>query len=372
MGGLNMENEIYCQGCGASIQSHDPEEAGYTPKSSLEKEDILCRRCFRLKHYNETQEVSITDDDFLKMVSSIRDADGLVVHVIDIFDVEGTLISSLPRIVGNQPVVLVGNKVDLLPKSTNRRKLEHWLRSKANQANIKIAGVFLISSTKGHGVEELAKEIEILRNKKNVYIVGTTNVGKSTFINRIIKQSVGLDDVITTSYFPGTTLGFIEIPLDDSTYLIDTPGIVNKQQIVHYVSKNDLRLITPHKEIKARGYQLNREQTLYFGGLARLDFIKGDKQTFVCYFSNRLPIHRTKLENADNLYENNIGELLSPPDEETQKRLPKLTTSTFKIKGEETDIVFPGLGWVTIKSGNATVIAHSPKDVAVSVRKSLI
>jgi len=367
-----LENEIYCQGCGALIQTTDPEKEGYTPKSSLKNEDLLCRRCFRLKHYNETQEVSMTDDDFLKMVSSIRDANGLVVHVIDIFDVEGTLISSLPRIVGDQPIILVGNKVDLLPKSTNSRKLEQWLRASAKQANIKVKDVFLISSTKGHGVEELAKQIDILRNKKDVYVVGTTNVGKSTFINRIIKQSAGLDDVITTSYFPGTTLGFIEIPLDDSTFLIDTPGIVNKQQMVHYVSTKDLKLITPDKEIKARGYQLNSEQTLYFGGLARLDFIKGDKQTFVCYFSNRIPIHRTKLDNADTLYEKNIGKLLSPPDEETMKKLPELTTSTFKIKNENTDIVFPGLGWVTIKGGNVTVVAHSPRDVAVSMRRSLV
>lgn len=367
-----MENDIYCQGCGVLIQTTEPEETGYMPNSSLDNENLLCRRCFRLKHYNETQEVSITDDDFLKMVSSIRDAYGLVVHVVDVFDLKGSLITSLPRIVGDHPIILVGNKVDLLPKSTNERKLEQWLRASAKQANINVKDVFLISSTKGHGVEELAKQIDVLRNKKNVYIVGTTNVGKSTFINRIIKQSAGLNDVITTSYFPGTTLGFIEIPLDDSTFLIDTPGIVNKQQMVHYVSKKDLRLITPDKEVKARGYQLNSEQTLFFGGLARLDFIKGDKQTFVCYFSNQIPIHRTKLDNADSLYDRNLGKLLSPPDAETMKKLPELTTSTFKIKDENTDIVFPGLGWVTIKGGNVTVVAHSPKDVAVSTRRSLM
>lgn len=365
-----MEHEIHCQGCGVAIQTTDSKEAGYVPQSSIENEELLCRRCFRLKHYNETQEVSITDDDFLKMVSSIREANGLVVHVVDIFDVQGSLISNLPRIVGDHPIILVGNKVDLLPKSTNQRRLSQWLRASANEANIKVEDVFLISSTKGHGVEDLAQQIDKYRKKKNVYIVGTTNVGKSTFINQIIQQSSGLKDVITTSYFPGTTLGFIEIPLDDSTYLIDTPGIVNKQQMVHYVSKKDLKLITPAKEIKARGYQINSEQTLFFGGLARLDFIKGDKQTFVCYFSNQIPIHRTKLDNAESLYEQHLGKLLSPPDAETLEKLPPLTKSTFKIGSDSTDIVFPGLGWVTIKEGDVTVVVHSPKDVAVSVRRS--
>ncbi|MBP2078125.1 ribosome biogenesis GTPase YqeH [Oceanobacillus polygoni] len=363
---------IYCQGCGAEIQITDPDGVGYTPASSLNKENILCKRCFRLKHYNEIQDVAITDDDFLKMVSTIREANGLVVHMIDIFDVNGSLIKSLPRITGDNPIILVGNKVDLLPKSTNQNKLIQWLRSEAKEIGIKVKDVFLVSSTKGLGIEELSQQIDTYRANKNVYIVGTTNVGKSTFINRLIKQSTGYTDVITTSYFPGTTLGFIEIPLDESSSLIDTPGIVNKQQLTHYLSDADLKIVTPKKEIKARIYQLNHGQTLYFGGLARIDFIKGERQSFVCYFSNELPIHRTKLENADELYENHIGELLAPPNESTLEQLPKFTQSTFKLSGEKTDIVFPGLGWVSIAGTDTTVAAHSPKGVSVTVRKSLL
>ena len=52
-----------------------------------------------------------------------------------------------------------------------------------------------------------------------MYVVGCTNVGKSTFINRIIKQVTGEGDIITTSHFPGTTLDMIEIPLDDGQAL---------------------------------------------------------------------------------------------------------------------------------------------------------
>ncbi|RDW21734.1 ribosome biogenesis GTPase YqeH [Oceanobacillus chungangensis] len=363
--------KIYCQGCGVEIQTTDPDKLGYTPKSSLDKETVLCKRCFRLKHYNEIQDISIKDDEYLKMVSSIQKAKGLIVHVIDIFDVNGSMIKSLPRITGDNPIILVGNKMDLLPKSTNQRRLIQWLRTQAKEAGIKLLDVFLISSVKGHGIEELMGEIERNRKNQDVYIVGTTNVGKSTFINKLIKQTTGFSDVITTSYFPGTTLGFIEIPLDEETSLIDTPGIVNKQQIAHYISKEDLKLITPKSEIKARIYQLNSGQTLFFGGLARIDFIKGDRQSLVCYFSNELPIHRTKVEKADELYENHVGELLSPPNEKSLSRLPKLTKSTFRISGEKTDIVFPGLGWVSI-ADDATVIAHSPKGVAVSIRKSLL
>lgn len=366
-----VDNTNKCQGCGIVLQTTDDTLPGYIPSSSLDKENILCRRCFRLKHYNETEEVSMTDDYFLKMIGSIRKSEGLIVHLIDVFDVNGSIIGSLPRIVGNRPIILVGNKIDLLPRSTNLKKLNHWLRSTANDLAVRVKDVFLISSKKGHGVEKLARQLETYRNGKNVYIVGTTNVGKSTFINRLIQQTSGLKEVITTSYFPGTTLGFIEIPLDEHSYLIDTPGIVNKQQMSHYVSNNDLKLITPTKEIKSRVYQLNNQQTLFFGGLARLDFIKGNKQPFICFFSNQLPIHRTKIENADILHERQLGKILSPPDQETKEKFPSFTRSTFRILDEKMDIVFPGLGWVTVNQGDVTVEVHSPKQVAVSLRKSL-
>src|SRR5690625_7818650 len=83
-----------------------------------------------------------------------------------------------------------------------------------------------------------------------------------------------------------------------------------------------------------------------------------------------LPIHSTKLENEDNLYENNIGNLLSPPNKETLETLPEMTENTFKISPGQYDIVFPGLGWITTKTGDITVSAHSPKGTATSIRQS--
>lgn len=63
-----MEEELFCIGCGAKIQTEHPNELGYTPQSALEKGlangEVYCQRCFRLRHYNEIQDVSLTDDDF--------------------------------------------------------------------------------------------------------------------------------------------------------------------------------------------------------------------------------------------------------------------------------------------------------------------
>lgn len=362
---------MYCEGCGVQLQTENKQDAGYTPVSVLKNEVVLCQRCFRLKHYNETQEVPYTGDDFLKMVSSIRDTQGLILHMIDIFDVHGSLIKSLQRITGNNPIILVGNKLDLLPKSTKPNKVIHWLKKEAKDAGIKVQDVYLISSVKGTGMDELKKALDDHRQQQDVYVVGTTNVGKSTFINKLIKESTGHQDVITTSYFPGTTLGFIEIPLDEASSLIDTPGIVNKEQIVHYLSPEDVKTITSKKEVKSRVYQLNDGQTLFVGGLARIDFVKGEKQPFICYFSNEIEIHRTKLENADELYKKHHGKLLAPPTEGSDK-LPPFTEHSFKLSNGNKDIVFPGLGWISINGNGATVVVHSPKGIHVGVRDSLL
>lgn len=369
---MTLAEQLNCLGCGVTIQTEDSNAIGYAPKSSLKNEDVLCRRCFRLKHYNEIEDVDMTDDDFLKMISTIAKTDSLIVHLIDIFDASGSMIHSLSNIVGRNPVILVGNKVDLLPKSTNHNRLKNWLRKTAKDVGIKIEDVFLISSTKGHGMDDLTNALENMRGNRDVYVVGMTNVGKSTFINRIIQEATGEKNFITTSYFPGTTLGFIEIPLDNNRALIDTPGIINREQMSHYVSEKDLKLITPKKEVKPRVFQINNGQTLFFGGLGRIDFIKGERQSFVCYFANEVPIHRTKTENAASLYKEHIGKLLSPPDAKTMKILPELTSHSFKVAKGRKDIVFPGLGWISLIDGDATVEVHSPRNVNVSVREALI
>lgn len=142
--------------------------------------------------------------------------------------------------------------------------------------------------------------------------------------------------------------------------------------MAHYVSKEDLKLITPTKEIKSRNYQLEDKQSLFISGLARFDFVKGEQQTFICYFSNQIKLHRTKLANADNLYTKQLGLLLSPPNEETKEQLPQLVKKSYRIQQPNTDIVFPGLGWITVQKGDVTIEVHVPKGMSVSIRQSFI
>ncbi len=374
MGGtqLNSQQELVCIGCGVTVQSEHPKELGYAPQSALEKESIICQRCFKLKHYNEVQDVSLTDDDFLKILNKVGETDSLIVKIVDIFDFNGSWLPGLHRFVGHNDVLLIGNKVDLLPKSVKPNKLINWMKKSSKELGLNPVDVLLVSAEKGKHILEAADAIEKYRNGKDVYVVGCTNVGKSTFINRLIKEVSGEGDIITTSHFPGTTLDMIEIPLDDGQALIDTPGIINHHQMAHYVDTRDFKVIMPKKEIKPRVYQLNEAQTLFFGGLARLDYVSGGRRSLTCYLSNELNIHRTKLEKADELYKNHAGEMLTPPRPAQLEEFPKLIPHEFTLKEGKMDIVFSGLGWVTVNEPGAKVVAHVPKGVNVIVRKSLI
>lgn len=366
------EQQYVCIGCGVKIQTENSEEIGYAPQSALQKDSIICQRCFRLKHYNEVQDVSLTDDDFLKILNEIGKSDALIVKIVDIFDFNGSWLPGLHRFVGNNKILLVGNKVDLLPKSVKANKLINWMKQESKQLGLKPEEVFLVSAAKGHFINEVAAAIDQYREGKDVYVVGCTNVGKSTFINRILKEVTGEGDVITTSHFPGTTLDIIEIPLSDGKALVDTPGIINHHQMAHFVDKRDLKIITPKKEIKPKVFQLNEGQTLFFGGLARFDYFSGGRRSFVCHFSNEINIHRTKMEKADELYQNHAGEMLAPPRKEQMDTFPELVKHEFTIKEAKTDIVFSGLGWITVNDAGAKVAAYVPKGVHALVRKSLI
>lgn len=372
-----MNEKFSCIGCGIDIQTEDSTKQGYLPLSVVSKSidgNLICKRCFRLKHHNEVSDVELGAEDFYKLIKTLSKKDALIVKVVDIFDFSGSWIEDVTDIVGkNKDIVLVANKLDLLPKSVKEAKIKQWLYKMMKQKGVKVKDIIIISAIKNQGVEELARRLDELRNKKDVYIVGATNVGKSTLINKLIELTTGDKNVITTSHFPGTTLDMIEIPLDKHTSIYDTPGIILDYDISHYLDANSLKVVLPKKEIKAKVFQLNEQQTLFFGGLCRMDFVSGKRQSFTIYVSNQLEIHRTKLENAENLFSKHLGTLLSPPYKNNLSIFKNPVKNSFKINNKKVDIVISGLGWITVNSDSGCFVdIVVPKDIEVFTRESII
>lgn len=366
-----MNTEMKCFGCGAIIQNENEKHIGYVPKSAMNNEYILCQRCFQLKNYHKLQNTSLTKDDFLRILQEIGEKDCLVVYIIDLFDFNGSLIQGLMRHISYNDVLVLANKRDLLPKSVKDRKLEHWIRRHLKEEGIKALDVMITSGKKNLNLDAIYDAIQKYRHGRDVYVVGVTNVGKSTFINALLKHYAQIKDenLITVSEFPGTTLNLIEIPLDDQSTLYDTPGIINDNQMTHIIAPEDIKKVIPQSELRPMVFQLQKKQTLYIGGLGRIDYVNGDQASFVTYFSKNLKIHRTKTEKADDLY--NRHKTLQYEIKEIES-IQQMKTYSLKLPQGKCDVVISGLGFITITSNGGYVEVKVPPKISVFIREALI
>lgn len=371
-----MDEDIICIGCGSVLQSDDPKQAGFLPgarlKKALESEDngndIYCQRCFRLRHYNEIMPVQADNDDFLALLNSLAEKKALIVNVVDLFDFTNSLLSSLKRFVGNNDFILVGNKFDLFPKNSRQSRIKDWMRQEANRAGLFPQKIFLVSAKSQKNLDELISYLDQNSRNRDVYFVGMTNVGKSTLLNAIIEKMGDVQNLITTSRFPGTTLDKIEIPLENGHFLVDTPGIMTENQLATHLNAQELAAISPQKPLKPATYQLKPGNTLFLAGLGRIDFLKGEPASFTVYVARGLYVHRTKTVNADAFYAKHKGELLSPPAD--NNKLPPLKGQEYHTS-YKSDLLFGGVGFIMVPA-DCLVKIYTPDKIGLGIRRALI
>jgi ribosome biogenesis GTPase A len=202
-----------------------------------------------------------------------------------------------------------------------------------------------------------------------VYVVGTTNAGKSSFLNRVLQEVTEDRDILTTSPFPGTTLDLVKIPLEDGKFLIDTPGVKQAHQMYTFVEWEEVGKLLPKKEFNPKIYQLEPLQTLFISGLIRLDYLEGERNSFTCYVSHELPLHRTKTTNANDFYHQHQRGLLAPGIS-TQKDV-LLTRMDFPKQKQPFDIAISGVGWIHVAKP-ATIALYVPKGVSAIIREPLL
>lgn len=368
-----MNETSICIGCGAGLQTDDPKKPGYVPKSVV-TDMTVCQRCFRIRHYNEFSKAVLSDKDFTKVLHELDREPALIVHIVDIFDLEGSLLSSLSRFAGKNNILLAINKLDVLPRTVNPNRLIHWVRRQAKEAGLKVCDAIAISAKRKINLDAFIEAVETNREGRTVFVVGASNVGKSTLINALIRGYSDLNAELTTSRYPGTTLDLIRIPMDDGADIIDTPGIEQSFRLTEIVPSRDLNQLLPEQTLKPRIYQLNAGQSLFFGAYVRMDFLQGERRSFTCYVANELPIHRTKTDKADELYKLHAGDMLAPPSREDFHLLPEWMRHSLSVpSGEKSDIAISGLGWITLEGDRGTQVdLYVPKGIKVRVREAMI
>lgn len=366
--------ETRCVGCGSLVQTEDETKQGFIEEKVLEKnkDEFYCKRCFGLRHYNKNIEYLFDSKKYIENLEKIKEDRGLIVNIVDLFDLEGTIIKNINTLFDTSKILLVLNKVDLFLDSINLHKIEDYIRRYLKENNIRVLDIIIMSSFKNSDILYLVDKIKEYKEKKNVYFVGMTNVGKSSIINKIIKHFTNNDELITVSNTMNTTLDNIYIPYDKKTFLVDTPGIINKNNLMYYLDKTSMEQVTPRSFIRPKTFQLNPDQSLFIQGLVRIDFVSGDRSSFVSNFRNDLLIHRTKLENADNFYSLHLDDILKIPNSEERKRLGSETSKTIEFTLEEKiDIVISGLGFISVY-GTGVLNIKTFRNVHIKIRKAIL
>lgn len=337
----DINNEKRCLGCGIVLQDENILQEGYT--TSLDND--ICQRCFRMKNYGEYQVVTKSNEEYLDILKSVGETKDLVLYITDLLNLEKN-IEEIRNLIPNK-MILVLNKKDVLPKSVKETKLIKYLESK----DIHFEEVIVISANKNYNIDYLLKRIKFHQTSKNVYVVGHTNAGKSSLINRLIKNYSDRTQELTMSPLPSTTLNTVTIEINDYLTLIDTPGLVDQGSILNYVDEAMVKKISAKKEIKPRTYQLRKNQSIIIEDLIRIDYVEGERNSFTLFVSNDLKVRRLlNLFNNDELKDKN--------------------KITYEMKYDE-DLVINGLGFVKIVD-KCVIDLYIDKEIDTFTRRSLI
>lgn len=317
-----------CKGCGAFLQDSNDKFEGYTTNINND----LCERCFRIKNYNEYKLVEKNNIEFTDILKDINKTNDLVVLLVDLFNIPINLKEITEYL--NNDILLVLTKKDIFSYKIPDEKFLSY------NYGINYIDSLVVSSNKNYNFDLLYEKINKYKKSNKVYIVGYTNSGKSTLINKFVHNYSKNNVNITTSNLPSTTLNTLEIVIDDDLTLVDTPGILDNSNI----DVNLLKKVIPKKEIKPITYQIHSKQYIYIEDIIKIESIDNN---LTLYFSNDLKIERKYKDN---------------------KKL--LNEKIVRVKKNE-DIVISGIGF--IKATNDEVIKINTKNsYLIYTRRSLI
>lgn len=319
-----------CKGCGSIVQTLYKTKEGYI----IDDKQLLCDRCFRIRNYNEYKPTLKNNDDYINILKDINKNNDLVVLVADLFSIND--ISKITKYINND-ILLVLTKRDLLPKKINDQKFINYF-SKFN-----IVDAIVISSLKNFNFDLLYKKINDYKKSNNVYVVGFTSSGKSTMINKLIYNYSDLKEEITTSIMPSTTLNSLAVALNENITLIDTPGIIDDNNLINEIDSNLLKKVMPSKEIKPITYQVKGKQFFAIEDFINLEVTNNDINI---YISNKLCITRFYKKRENYNY-----------------------TKEIYIRENE-ELVISGLGFIRSKNSNK-IIVSSKYDIKIYTRRKM-
>ena len=151
----------------------------------------------------------------------------VVIHVVDSRIPKSSFIKDINEFTKNKENILLFSKYDLCDKEETNK----WKKYYEELGYTVILSELNDNSVKGKVIEAVNKLMEkvnlkrkekgLLPKKAKVMVVGCSNVGKSTLINKLVNKKV---QVVGNK--PGVTKAINVIKINDKIDLIDTPGVL--------------------------------------------------------------------------------------------------------------------------------------------------
>ena len=368
-----------CYSCGAILQDGDPAAPGYISPEVLLKQDALvlfCNHCYEQQKYNLLDHDLTCSPDYLTMMQDAAATDALVVCIVDLFSFELAFPSDCMNIIKDNRLLVIANKRDLLPKNIDEDTLREYVAHRFRMARVKVnkEDVFLASINSLDHDRSLWKEIDQRRQRHDVYAIGASGAGKTMLLSAFLRsyKNKTPKSVVTENY-PGTNLAVMQIPLDSSSWIYDTPGTPLTNSITYHLPVSVAKLCVPSEVIKPRSYSLMAGDEFFLGGLARIALKEG-RRTEITYFGAKTirPVRvRNKDPEATFLRGIRSGDLVPAS--------PALCHpnhfAVYDIEVEETgdrDIGIAGFGWIRFRGDGQTFRIYVPKSVGVYTSRSKI
>ena len=370
---------IRCQSCGAILQADSKSKPGFISKAIVENgvpRIPYCNSCYeKMLTLNSSALDHETDKDILKILKDAVATDSLIVWMVDLFTFNGTLNPDVVKRVKKLNVMVIGSKRDLMPSLATDEMLIRYLDERFSEVGINPIAIDLIGSEDSIDINKKLAKFGEYRKGRDVYLIGELNSGKTTFINKMLKDYKNNTRwQVKTEIYPGTNSSVLEIPLTNSSFFYELPDLSNSTSVYSRVEAPVQRLITPKKEVCLTRRFIGDGTAIVVGNLACLYIIKGHHTSVRVFAGEKVEIKAMGIEKVDDFMEYNLRRKALKPVSERYRSFRDYDMFEYDLENDDLrhDISVEGLCWFSMRGKGQTIRILLPKGAAVKESLSKI
>ena len=363
---------IRCHNCGAILQSDHKNQPGFISKAIVENgvpKIPYCNQCYeKMLALNTSNLEHETDKDIIKILNDAVATDSLIVWMVDLFAFNGTLNPDVVKKVKKLNVVVIGSKRDLFSSGVTDSMLIRYLDERFSEVGINPVSIRLIGSEDKIDIKDVLKDLKEQRKYRDIYLIGEVNSGKTTLINKFLKNYENKTKwQIKTELYPGTNSDVLEIPLSNSSFLYELPDLSNSTSVVSKVEKDVQKIIIPKKEIVMTRRFIGEGSAIIVGNLACLYILKGKHTSVRTFMSERTEIKTVSVDKVDDVMRDNYKKKFCRPVSERFLSFRDYDMFEYELEDDDLrhDISVEGLCWFSTRGKGQTLRVLLPKGVAV-------